>query len=152
MKLRQGFSLIEVVIAIGVIAVALTALLGLMAGMSKSMAESAEREGAERVIVGGIAELERLGAANALAKINADGALATGERVFYESRDARQAGWGTAVSITDRFYAFAAYRIENVSPASADGTGRGVALVVRVEWPANSTNRSSVQQTHVLLR
>lgn len=148
---RHGFSLVEVVIAIGVLATGLVAVLGLMAATTRMIGDAADRHGAERALADSVAELERLGFNAATGRLTSSDPPNESEH-FFESRDGRQMGWGAAVANTERFYAVAVYRLENVSPSASDATGRGVAVMLRVEWPANAAERSSAQLTHVLLR
>ncbi|MBI2510736.1 MAG: prepilin-type N-terminal cleavage/methylation domain-containing protein [Opitutae bacterium] len=153
MTARRGFSLIEVVIAIGVLAVGLTAVLGLMAGAAKMIAIANDRRDAERALADGIAELERLGFAAAAAKVTAERATSAEDARFYLSRDGTKTGWGSALAAQDRHYVVTVFRVENLSPPSADATGAGLAVQVRVEWPANvDAEHSMLQLSHVLLR
>lgn len=153
MKAPRGFSLIEVVLALGVLAVGLTAVLGLMAGAVKLTAAAAERHGAERALADGIAELERLGFVAAAAKVTPATAMPADEARFHVSRDGVRAGWGSALGLEDRFYVVTVYRVENLSPPSTDATGAALAVQVRVEWPANTAaERSALQLSHALRR
>lgn len=153
MKTRRGFSLIEVVVAIGVLAVGLTSVLGLMASTVKAIAVANERAGAERALTDGVAELERLGFAAAAAKVTAPNAAPANEARFHVSRDGTRSGWGGTLGADDRYYVVTVFRVESLSPSSSDATGAGLAVQVRVEWPATSAaERSARQVSHVLLR
>ncbi|MBA4136384.1 MAG: hypothetical protein C0518_03605 [Opitutus sp.] len=148
----RSFSLIEVVIAIGVVAMGVTVVLGLMAAAVKMVGEASDRHGAERALASGVAELERLGFSAATARLTAATAEPAEENRFFESHDGNRSGWGGAVAASARFYAVTVHRVENVSPSAGDATGRGVAVLLRVEWPAGAAERSAIQLTHVLLR
>lgn len=152
MKRLSAFSLVEVVIAIGLLAVGVAGILGLMAASTKMIGEASDRHGAERALANGAAELQRLGFATASSRLTNDGAAASATNQFFESRDGTLSGWGSAVSTTDRFYAITIYRLAGVSPAGSDTTGQGIAVLLRAEWPANSAEKSSIQSTYVILR
>jgi len=152
MKRFSAFSLVEVVIAIGLLATGVGGILGLMAASSKMIGDASDRHGAERALVNGAAELERLGFAIARTRLTDDGVATSETNQYFESRDGTRSGWGSELSTTDRFYSVSFYRLAGVSPAGADSTGQGLAVLIRAEWPANGTEKSSIQSSHVILR
>jgi type II secretory pathway component PulJ len=152
MKCARAFSLMEVVIALGVLAIGITAVLGLMAATTKLLAESADQAGAERALAAAMGELERLGLAGAVPKLTAPGHEPAETARFYLSRDGARAGWGADVSASERFYQVSAFRIESVSPAALDGTGQAIAVYLHAEWPLQAAERHTAAQIHAVRR
>lgn len=152
MRRTRAFSLVEVVIAIGLLATGVAAILGLMAASTKMIGDAGDRHGAYRALANGIAELDRQGLTAAVARLSPDASTPSSTNQYFESRDGTRSGWGAAVTTADRFYVCSAFRLADVSPSGTDSTGQGVAVLVRVEWPANAAEKASIQTTHVVLR
>jgi type II secretory pathway pseudopilin PulG len=145
-----GFSLIEVVVAVGLLSFALVAILGLMSATTRSAAELAEAEGLASLGAGVQRELERIKASvglNGLSDLVPEGA-SSATLCFVGTRDGRRVlradgadpvadRWLDdpalpGIANRDRFFLVELTRLSNPSAIGASGF---VALGARCSWP-----------------
>lgn len=140
----RGFSMVEVIIAVGVFAVTVVAILGLISAMVRPGGESADWQTAQRLAGPVEAELRRLAAPNF-------GGLATAVPVMsaplqngftlVATRDglrlhADQSGFpvsGAEIAQDERYFLIEAWQF-NEAPLRYTGDGL-LALHVRISWP-----------------
>ncbi len=154
--MRRAFSLIEVVAAVGLLAVTVVVVLSLSTPVVKSVSASAEAESAARVVAALTSRL-RFADVQSLLKTSAqlkaddanprydptDGkdakvllATAAGEAGVYDpAKKAWVGGAGTALPTRDLFFEVELVRNDTLSPASADDTASVLAFTARVRWP-----------------
>ena len=140
-----GFSLVEVLIAIGVIAFALPAIIALLASSHTRASEAVDRQGAISAIASAEAFLEADNFAAASQRIAAPGGLVNSDARLYITRDFTQVGWANDVEPMMRYYAVTLERNEQIA---VPGT---LVVTLRVEWPAPALeSESSRAVVHVL--
>ncbi len=135
-----GFSLVEVLIAIGVIALALPAIISLLGSTHVHSQDAIDRHSALSAVV----SIEALIASNnldrALAIVVSPGERAPEGSRLYVSRDLTRFGWADDVEPAIRYYAITLERNEQIEIAGA------FVVTFRIEWPAlalNSPNGSA---------
>ncbi|MBI5424943.1 MAG: type II secretion system protein [Opitutae bacterium] len=143
-RFHSAFSLIEVVIAVGVFGAAIAVILALLPALTKQSSESAAALTAQqlgdviRVELVRVASLETFdGLAGNLPVVAAP---LTGGRQFVATRDGRRlhavdplpaAG---AISSADQYFLIECWKFPN-EPLRPDGTKAFLATLVRVSWP-----------------
>lgn len=157
---RRGFSLLEVVAAIGILAIGIVTVLGLFAPLTKSVTRNNETEAAAHVIDALIERLQSLpfdqvaGNLKTSAEILADDArpdynpndTRRETKVFFASLAGDKMGqasdpvWTDPVtrrpSDREKFFEIALIRNATLSPAANDPAAPWLAFNVRVRWPA----------------
>lgn len=150
----RAISLIEVVIAIGVVGFVLTAGLGMLASITQSVAQGRDRELAERAAREIISIVESLSYDSVVpAKLLSSDDSGTLERSFFA--DARMQSIGTATEVPSdrRYFCISLERDADINPGS-DSRVYYAAVQVRVEWPwaADVGTRSVIRIPHVIMR
>lgn len=151
---RSGFSLVEVVVAVGILAAAIVAVLGLLAPTGTSIAEVRDADDATRVISAVQAQLQTAGYRATL------GWLEAGDAVF-ATRDGSRLAPGEAAEWTSlsggdgaKFFEIHLLRNETLSRKEDDDTAGFLAFNVRVRWPAylpDGTPFSDAQKSVMLV-
>jgi len=142
---RAGFSLIEVVLAAGIFAVAVTVMLALLPALTRQSAESADALVAQGLPDSLRVELRRLAANdfNGLANtIPVMGTPLENGLLFVASRDGSRLHSASYLSPAtsglipqeQRYFAIEVWRF-NQGSLQFDGTGSVLAVHVRVSWP-----------------
>jgi hypothetical protein len=143
-RLGHGFSLIEVVFAVGVIAVSVVTVVTLFGSTSRSVAEMSEANGARRLVDQLRVELERARDAlppdasttrlDGLAMmIEADGLRLVSDRAGRRVRAESAANGSDGVPVRERFYLI---EVQPHRGAIAYRNGSGfLALSIRIRWP-----------------
>lgn len=149
-KTLAAFSLVEVVVALGMIAVTMTALLGLLSALQSQGNDSDERSRSLTAASAAAAFLRSAGFNETVSHAVSPGATAsTGQRI-YLGRDLVKTGWDADVPTSERFYAVTIERITDISPAGSDFAAGFIAVTLRVEWPAAALDGSSASNVSVL--
>lgn len=142
---RAGFSLIEVVIAAGIFAVAVTATLALLPALTRQATDSADALTAQRLPDSLRIELQRLAAENfdglAVVVPVMAAPLASGLD-FAATRDGSRLnsltylppGASAQIAAADQYFQVEVWRFSQ-SPLSYDATAAVLPLYVRVSWP-----------------
>jgi hypothetical protein len=142
---RTGFSLVEVVLAVGIFAVAVTVMLALLPSLTRQNTETADAFVAQRLPDSLRVELQRL-AANDFGALAATIPLMAAPLdnglLFVASRDGARlhsadylppAG-SRRLPLEQRYFAIEAWRF-NQGTLQYDGAGPVLAVWVRISWP-----------------
>ncbi len=159
----RAFTLLEVVIAVGIFAIGMVAVIGLFTPAAKSIGDSADAEAATRVAdllnvklqtlgFAGVVPLLKVSTGKSHQLTDADAKTnynpAADPQVFFASRDGTKIGiYADAIwqdpttkrnSDRDKFFEIALIRNESVSPNddTLAATMPILAYVARVRWPA----------------
>lgn len=138
-RARAGFSLVEVVVAIGIFALAIVGVLGLLVPTSKNITNVADSDSASRVISAiqsGLQKTDFTTVVNSL-----------GGAQFYASKDGSKVGLGSNTSLwtsnQEKFFGFTLVRNgdspnvgDGLSPAANDNTAGFLAFTIVLKWPA----------------
>jgi type II secretory pathway pseudopilin PulG len=141
-----GFSLVEVVVAVGICALAIVTVLGLLTPAGQSVREIGELDDARRVVGAIQAELQRVPISSLAALLDAE---STGDSRYFSSRDGRKMGrghdlgvWapaGTDLSAAEidgqKFFLLELERNVGLSPGN-DAQAGYLAFNLRLAWPA----------------
>ena len=156
MRRVAGFSLVEVVIAIGIVAFALTAILGLFAAITRSAIESNELQRTRSVAGISASIIEDADYDSVVNQMLVDtDATASVANMIFVSVDLRNFGRGENVSKDKRFYAVTIERNAAISPIGETVTY--AAITFRIEWPWSESNGQEIganvrRLNYVLLR
>jgi prepilin-type N-terminal cleavage/methylation domain-containing protein len=168
---RRGFSLIEVIAALGIFGFGMLVIVGLFAPVTRSVTTVSESEAAARVADSVRARLQTLRFESALTLIqegadvrknDANGAYnvnsgtnpavlfgkLTGDVGIYDQATNRKRWYDSSVPTPqvvadgDKFFEVDLIRNDTLSPKSADATAAMVAYTMRVRWPAFQASSS----------
>ncbi|HVU25315.1 MAG TPA: prepilin-type N-terminal cleavage/methylation domain-containing protein [Opitutus sp.] len=148
-KARHGFSLVEVVIAVGVLAVAIVGIIALLPATTRQMVDASDSLAAQRLPAAIETELKRLEGGGLLgavaALIKSQGATSTLTMVApRDGREVREIGTSTLDPV-DQYFAIELWQFPTGSSAVYDGsTGAVLAAQVRVSWPFHSRNQQGM--------
>jgi uncharacterized protein (TIGR02598 family) len=133
----KGFTLVEVVVAVGIFALAIVGVLGLLAPTSKNINDVADSDAAARVISAIQTGLQSSGFTSVKANL---------AKTFYASKNGDKVGasdstvWtATGVTNQDKYFEFTLVRNETLSPstpATADDSAGYLAFTIVLKWPA----------------
>lgn len=151
-RLAKAFSLVEVVVAVGIFAIAIVAVIGLLSPITRAVAEVGENEDAGRVVTNIQSQLQRFPFAEVVTLLNTPPATDTA-RIF-ASRDGAKLGRGGATALwsdngvltnaseidAQKFFEIQLTRNEDLSPAANDGTAGFLAFTITLRWPAYTGN------------
>ena len=152
-RATTGFSLIEVVVAVGIFAISIVAVIGLLSPISRSVSEVRDTDDATRVVNAIQEQLQALTIpvvaptlVNASDIGSVDVAAMTDGRIFYASRDGLRFGtynrpnvWKSDQANNDdslKFFEVVLVRNESLSPSANDSTAGYLAFTMRLRWPA----------------
>ncbi|CAM2776833.1 hypothetical protein [Rariglobus hedericola] len=128
----SAFSLVEVVVAVGIFALAIVGVIGLLAPTSKSIADVADSDAASRVITVIQSQLQQAGFTTVKASL--------GGTLFYASKDGSKVGLGSNPTLwtsnQEKFFEFTLVRNDTLSPAASDDAAGFLAFTVVLKWPA----------------
>lgn len=147
---RRGFSLIEVIIAMGIFAVSVPLLLGLLAVLQDKSTDAVERADATSSLETAISFLQPLGANEINAKAVTPGASSTENQRVYVARNLVTVGWGAAIPVSERRYAITIEHLPDIWAGGAALTSNLVAVTLRVEWPASALDGDASEAVSVL--
>lgn len=140
-RARHAFSLVEVVVAVGVFAIAIVSVIGILAGVGKSVGEVNDADKAARLIGVVQARLQDAGFANVKDAID-DGTS------FFASEDgaivglADDSAWGGSDAL--KYFELNLIRNETLSDSDNDDSAGFIAFNIRVSWPAYLPNEQEV--------
>ena len=140
---RDAFSLVEVVVAVGIFALAIVGVIGLLAPTSKSIADVSDSDSASRVIAVVQSQLQTAGFSTVKSNL--------GGTTFYASKDGSKVGLAGATIWTsdqaEKFFEFTLVRNgdtpnvgDGLSPAANDATAGFLAFTIVLKWPAYAPN------------
>lgn len=143
---HSGFSLVEVVIAVGIFAIAVVGILGLLPSLARQAAESSDTIAAQRLPEPVRIEFERLAASagfdSLAAAVPVMGAPLQDGFELVGARDGLRVlvanpGFTTGTSVlpqSERYFYIEAWRFDQ-APLSYDPGASVLALHIRVSWP-----------------
>jgi len=147
-KKRSGFSLVEVVVSVGIFAVAIVGIIGLFAPTTKNVAAVADADGSNRAVAAIQSALKESGFTAVKSSFSKG-------YIYYANKN------GTVVdqiktdgslnqvvtSNVDRFFEFSLTRNgdspnvgDGLSPAANDNTAGFLAFTINLRWPAYLPN------------
>jgi type II secretory pathway pseudopilin PulG len=145
-----GFSLIEVVFAIGLLAVGILSVIGFFPVMEKTIAGSSETDAAVQIVAPLIAQLQSLPFDTVLACLKTSGQVQSEDndpsynpaqdvQLFYANRSGERIGrrgdaaWGGTAA--GRFFEITLIRNEDLSPTGSDDLAPWMGFTIRLRWP-----------------
>lgn len=142
-RARSAFSLVEVVVAVGVFAIAIVSVIGILAGVGKSVGEVNDADKAARLIGVVQAKLQDAGFVNVKAAID-------GGTSFFASEDGAivaltgDSVWGGTNAL--KYFELNLIRNETLSnpTTNPDESAGFLAFNIRVSWPAYLPNGQEV--------
>ena len=139
----KAFSLIEVVVAVGIFALAIVGVIGLLTPTNKAVADVADTDAASRVISSLQFGLQQAGFTAVQSRLVADTAILTNEDyIFAASKSGDKVGLKLGEAGTpfeepgEQFFEFALIRNTTLSPAGNDATAGFLAFTISLRWPA----------------
>lgn len=133
----HGFSLIEVVVAVGIFAIAIVSVIGLLGPINKSVGDVRDFDNASRVVAAVQGELQR-----EAQRIGLETFATTylNQSAIYASSDGQKvaAGGNTAVWDSDgeKFFAITLTRNTDLSDPADDDKSGYLAFTIKLSWPA----------------
>lgn len=148
---RRGFSLVETIVAIGIFAIAITIVLGLMPSLARTATESVDALVAQQLPSALEVELRRLCAGSDFNTVAASipimtaplengtalVAARTGDRVVLRSESA------SVLAAGSEYFLLELWRFPT-APLAYDASGAVLAMHVRVSWPYQLPGASAV--------
>lgn len=142
-KRKAGFSLVEVVVSVGIFAVAIVGIIGLFAPTTKNVAAVADSDASTRAVAA-IQSYLKEGASTSAGFAALQGkVLAAGTGyVYYATKGGDKVvnkddtGAATTIPNNDRFFEFSLTRNIDLSPDSADAAAGFLAFTINLRWPA----------------
>jgi uncharacterized protein (TIGR02598 family) len=131
-KGKSGFSLIEVVVSVGIFAVAIVGIIGLLAPTSKNVAAVADSDASIRAVAAIQSYLKEQG-------FTGTQTIVDGGTKYYANKGANVIGNAslTTFSNNDKFFEFTLTRNTDLSPSTAADTTAGfLAFTIILKWPA----------------
>lgn len=124
-----GFSLVEVVIAIGVFVAGVVGAIVLLSTTTDAAGSAMDANGAVRVAESSRTLVQELPWDTVIARFANDADL------MFASRDGTAVGVVNPVAEADAFYAIRFRRLEQLSPSGNDAVAGYLAFAIEVEWP-----------------
>lgn len=153
---KRAFSLVEVVVAVGIFAIAIISIIGLVGPIAQSVSDVSERDDAGRLATTLQGELQRLPFSFVVGAISSPPAAG-----IFASRDGSKIGVGSnnalwqADGLTGadadalKFFEVIIERNATLSPAANDATAGFMAINVTLRWPAHLGNGQRVTDPSV---
>jgi uncharacterized protein (TIGR02598 family) len=139
MLYKKAFSLVEVVVAVGIFALAIVGVIGLLSPTNKAVADVADGDSASRAISAIQSGLQAVGF-DQVSQALLDPSAAPEYR-FFASRSGDKVGLDGDVPNTEKFFEFALIRNTTLSPSLAsDSTSGYLAFTISLRWPAYLPN------------
>ncbi len=158
---KKAFSLVEVVVAVGIFALAIVGVLGLLSPTSKAVADVSDNDAASRAIGAIQTGLQQAGFSAVKARLTTGAAAPS--YVFFASKSGDKVGLATGQtgspfsSVSEQYFEFALIRNETLSPSSpatADDSAGFLAFTISLRWPAylaNGAQFTANEQKSVLI-
>lgn len=152
----RGFSLVEVVVAVGIFALAIVGVIGLLAPTSKNIANVADADSASRAIAAIQSGLQGAGYNAVKTALNAP------TTQFYATKDGAKVGVSTNSTLwttgqnQEKFFEFKLVRNgdlpatgNGLSPQANDDTAGFLAFTIVLKWPAYAPTADGLTGTLV---
>lgn len=164
---RRAFSLVEVVVAVGVFAIAIVAVIGLVAALTRNVAEVTDTDDASRLVTNLQSKLQEVPFATLRAYMGDVTAKSAANRI-YANRDGSRVGLGNATAVWDpdgslstaeenaqKYFLVELLSNDDLSLPGNDNTAGFLAFTVRLIYPAYLGNgdvvTDSSQQSSMLV-
>lgn len=158
---KKAFSLVEVVVAVGIFALAIVGVIGLLSPTNKAVADVADSDAASRAISAIQSGLQQAGFAAVKSNFSTDPANPNYKFASTKSGDKvglKLGELGTPFTTSgEQFFEFALIRNETLSPSSpstADDSAGFLAFTISLRWPAflpNGTPFTANEQKSVMI-
>ncbi|WP_324726059.1 prepilin-type N-terminal cleavage/methylation domain-containing protein [Actomonas aquatica] len=135
----RGFSLVEIVVAIGIFVVGVLAMVALLSSTTNSAANTLDTNGAVRAGESAAVWARQLTWAEALQALGADPT----DAAIYANRDGELSEWD-GVAEADAFYAVSLERNVDLSPSTEDEVAGFLAMRLTVSWPVWQSPTSQI--------
>lgn len=166
--------MVEVVVAVGIFALAIVAVIGMLAPLGKSVGDVKDGDDASRlagVVQSSLQEqVARLRTANSATYWATFASYLNGGTTIYANRDGTKVGLGTNIALWDtdsggsisadedaqKFFEVILQRNATLSPAANDATAGFLAFTIELRWPGYSgqgvalTGDARAQQSQLL--
>lgn len=153
----RGFSLVEVVVAVGIFALAIVGVIGLLGPTSKNITNVSDSDSASRVIAVIQSGLQKAGYDSIKNALNAPSTQ------FYATKDGSKVGVSTDTTLwtggqnQEKFFEFKLVRNgdspatgNGLSPKANDDTAGFLAFTIVLKWPAYAPTADGVTGTAVV--
>jgi type II secretory pathway pseudopilin PulG len=146
-KKRLGFSLVEVVVSVGIFAVAIVGIIGLFAPTTKNVAAVADSDGSTRAVAAIQSYLKEKASTSAgfiqlQADLGTDTNTAGTGYVYYVTKGgdkvikSNDPSAATIIPNNERFFEFSVTRNATLSPVADATTAGFLAFTINLRWPA----------------
>jgi uncharacterized protein (TIGR02598 family) len=137
-RASKAFSLIEVVVAVGIFALTIVGVIGLISPTNKAVADVADNDSASRAISAIQAGLQQAGFATIKSYLdNNDSQYGA----FYASKSGDKVGTSEVFNDdSEKFFEFSLTRNNDLSPATNDETSGFLVFTINIRWPAYLPN------------
>ena len=153
-KKSLGFSLVEVVVSVGIFAVAIVGIIGLFAPTTKNVAAVADSDGSTRAVLAIQSYFKEQASTSAgfaalQTALGADSNTTGTGYVYYSSKggdnvgvadDSASASTPGKLIKADRFFEFTIVRNATLSPVADKDTAGFLAFTISLRWPAYLPN------------
>jgi Tfp pilus assembly protein PilV len=138
-KRKSGFSLVEVVVSVGIFAVAIVGIIGLFAPTTKNVAAVADSDGSTRAVAAIQSYLKEQGFTGTKSIVDAG-------TKYYANKGANVIGNATLVTFpnNDKFFEFTLTRNTDLSKPADDDTAGFLAFTINLKWPAYTPTADGV--------
>ena len=157
-KSKSGFSLVEVVVSVGIFAVAIVGIIGLFAPTTKNVAAVADSDASTRAVAAIQSYFKdqastSAGLADLQLKLGADTNTTGTGFVYYSTKggdnvgvaeDAATVSSSGKLIMSDRFFEFSLIRNASLSPVADKDTAGFLAFTINLRWPAYLPNGVAV--------
>lgn len=142
---RRGFSLVEVVVAVGVFVAGVVGAIALLSATTNSASNSLAANGAVRAGESAAVWARQLTWDEAIAQM-------TEPTPGYATREGEISPWDVVVE-EEAFYAFSLSRNEDLSPVANDATAGFLAMRLQLAWPVwqSPTERTAPENQETLI-
>jgi len=156
-KRRSGFSLVEVVVSVGIFAVAIVGIIGLFAPTTKNVAAVADSDASTRVVAA-IQQSLKETASTSAGFNNMISAIGNGTFIYYANKggdkvDRVTTNGGCLSVVTNKseaFFEFSLTRNSALSPSAVlDASAGFLAFTITLRWPAYLPTADGITGTPV---
>lgn len=158
MKTNKGFSLVEVVVAVGLFAFAVVGVIGLLAPTNRAISDVTDNDAASRAISSIQDGLQRAGFSVVQGALTTNSPPAEADFKFAASKNGQKVGLkagGTGspfsnAQVGEQFFEFALVRNTTLSPNSGtqlDANSGYLAFYIVLRWPAYLPNGAVVSDS-----
>ena len=148
-KRNKGFSLAEVVVAVGIFAFSIVGIVGFMGAMGKQASDVVETDDAARFVEVIQSELQRMVDRSG----SYSGVTSLFGRDIFATRGSAILSTQETLGNGERFFQITLERNEMLSPGGEDGNSGFLAMMMKLKWPAYLPNGKEVpdQDRNVML-